>query len=314
MALLLQYTLIFASVLILVALGGCFAEHSGVINLGLEGIMIMGALGGALTMRYLPSDAPAIVIILSVILVAAAVGMLYSCLLAVACINFKADQTLVGTALNLLGTAGATVIVKAINTAANPDDVSSIIQYAAPKKAFTVNLGSFEFSWFMLVTALLLAASYVLLYKTRFGLRLMACGEHPQAADSVGINVYKMRWAGVLISGFLGGVGGLAYTVAAGSGFNSDVGGYGFLALAVMIFGNWKPFPILASSLFFALFKVIAAYSSSLSFLPKFEGVKEISNFYQMLPYIVTMIVLIFTSKNSQAPKAEGIPYDKGSR
>ena len=144
MTLLLQYTLIFASVLILVALGGCFAEHSGVINLGLEGIMIMGALGGALTMRYLPSDAPAIVIILSVILVAAAVGMLYSCLLAVACINFKADQTLVGTALNLLGTAGATVIVKAINTAANPDDVSSIIQYAAPKKAFTVNLGSFE--------------------------------------------------------------------------------------------------------------------------------------------------------------------------
>ena len=314
MTLLLQYTLIFASVLILVALGGCFAEHSGVINLGLEGIMIMGALGGALTMRYLPSDASAIVIILSVILVAAAVGMLYSCLLAVACINFKADQTLVGTALNLLGTAGATVIVKAINTAANPDDVSSIIQYAAPKKAFTVNLGSFEFSWFMLVTALLLAASYVLLYKTRFGLRLMACGEHPQAADSVGINVYKMRWAGVLISGFLGGVGGLAYTLAAGSGFNSDVGGYGFLALAVMIFGNWKPLPILGASLFFALFKVIAALNATLTFLPKFEGVKEISNFYQMLPYIVTMIVLIFTSKNSQAPKAEGIPYDKGSR
>ena len=314
MILLLQYTLIFASVLILVALGGCFAEHSGVINLGLEGIMIMGALGGALTMRYVPNTVPAIVMILAVILVSALVGMVYSCLLAVASINFKADQTLVGTALNLLGTAGATVIVKAINTAANPDDVSSIIQYAGAKKAFTVNIGSFEFSWFMLVTALLLAASYVLLYKTRFGLRLRACGEHPQAADSVGINVYKMRYAGVLISGFLGGVGGLAYTVAAGSGFNSDVGGYGFLALAVMIFGNWKPFPILASSLFFALFKVIAAYSSSLSFLPKFEGVKEISNFYQMLPYIVTMIVLIFTSKNSQAPKAEGIPYDKGSR
>ena len=314
MSLLLQYTLIFASVLILVALGGCFSEHSGVINLGLEGIMIMGALGGALTMRYLGENSSHFVTILAVVLVSAAVGMVYSCLLAVACINFKADQTLVGTALNLLGTAGATVIVKAINTAANPDDVSSIIQYAGAKKAFTVSIGSFEFSWFMLITALLLVASYVLLYKTRFGLRLMACGEHPQAADSVGINVYKMRWAGVLISGFLGGVGGLAYTVAAGSGFNSDVGGYGFLALAVMIFGNWKPFPILASSLFFALFKVIAAYSSSLSFLPKFEGVKEISNFYQMLPYIVTMIVLIFTSKNSQAPKAEGIPYDKGSR
>ena len=243
MTLLLQYTLIFASVLILVALGGCFAEHSGVINLGLEGIMIMGALGGALTMRYLPPDVSAIVIILSVILVAAAVGMLYSCLLAVACINFKADQTLVGTALNLLGTAGATVIVKAINTAANPDDVSSIIQYAAPKKAFTVNLGSFEFSWFMLVTALLLTASYVLLYKTRFGLRLMACGEHPQAADSVGINVYKMRWAGVLISGFLGGIGGIVFITAGVSEwrFEYGVAGFGFLSLAVMIFGQWKP-------------------------------------------------------------------------
>ncbi|MDY6007855.1 MAG: ABC transporter permease, partial [Gemmiger sp.] len=120
--------------------------------------------------------------------------------------------------------------------------------------------------------------------------------------------------AGVLISGFLGGIGGLAYTLAAGSGFNSSVGGYGFLALAVMIFGNWKPLPILASSLFFALFKVIAAYNASLPFLPKFESIKDISNLYQMLPYIVTMIILIFTSKNSQAPKAEGIPYDKGSR
>ena len=231
MVLLLQYTLIFASVLILVALGGCFAEHSGVINLGLEGIMIMGALGGALAMRYISPNVPAIVMILGVLAISALVGMIYSCLLAVACINFKADQTLVGTALNLLGTAGATVIVKAINTAANPDDVSSIVQYAGAKKAFTVNLGSFEFSWFMLVTALLLAASYVLLYKTRFGLRLMACGEHPQAADSVGINVYKMRWAGVLISGFLGGIGGIVFITAGVSEwrFEYGVAGFGFL-------------------------------------------------------------------------------------
>ena len=235
MSLLLQYTLIFASVLILVALGGCFSEHSGVINLGLEGIMIMGALGGALTMRYLGENSSHFVTILAVVLVSAAVGMVYSCLLAVACINFKADQTLVGTALNLLGTAGATVIVKAINTAANPDDVSSIIQYAGAKKAFTVSIGSFEFSWFMLITALLLVASYVLLYKTRFGLRLMACGEHPQAADSVGINVYKMRWAGVLISGFLGGLGGIVFITAGVSEwrFEYGVAGFGFLSLAV---------------------------------------------------------------------------------
>lgn len=313
MVLLLQYTLIFASVLILVALGGCFAEHSGVINLGLEGIMIMGALGGALAMRYISPNVPAIVMILGVLAISALVGMIYSCLLAVACINFKADQTLVGTALNLLGTAGATVIVKAINTAANPDDVSSIVQYAGAKKAFTVNLGSFEFSWFMLVTALLLAASYVLLYKTRFGLRLMACGEHPQAADSVGINVYKMRWAGVLISGLLGGLGGIVYITCGVSEwkFEYGVAGFGFLSLAVMIFGQWKPTRIALAALLFGLFRALSNVYFGFSFL---VSLNIPSGVYNMLPYVISLIVLAFTSKNSRAPKAEGIPYDKGQR
>ena len=184
MTLLLQYTLIFSSVLLLVALGGCFAEHSGVINLGLEGIMVIGALGGALVMRYL-TGVPALVMVLAVMLGAVAFGMAYASLLGVACINFKADQTIVGTALNMLGTAGATVLVKAINTASNPDDVSSVIQYIEPKKAFLVSIGGFEFNWFMLVAVIALIVAYVVLYKTRFGLRLMACGEHPQAADSV---------------------------------------------------------------------------------------------------------------------------------
>ena len=142
MLLLLQYTLIFASVLMLVALGGCFAEHSGVINLGLEGIMVLGSLGGALVMRFFPS-LPAFVMVMAVLLGAIAFGVLYSCLLGVASINFKADQTIVGTAMNLLGTAVATVLVKAMNTAANPDDVSSSIQYIEPKKSFLVNIGGF---------------------------------------------------------------------------------------------------------------------------------------------------------------------------
>ena len=313
MVLLLQYTLIFASVLILVALGGCFAEHSGVINLGLEGIMIMGALGGALAMRYISPNVPAIVMILGVLAISALVGMIYSCLLAVACINFKADQTLVGTALNLLGTAGATVIVKAINTAANPDDVSSIVQYAGAKKAFTVNLGSFEFSWFMLVTALLLAASYVLLYKTRFGLRLMACGEHPQAADSVGINVYKMRYAGVLISGLLGGLGGIVYIIAGVSEwkFENGVAGFGFLALAVMIFGQWKPTRIALAALLFGFFRALGNVYSGFDLL---SNLNLPSSVYNMLPYVISLVVLAFTSQKSRAPKAEGIPYDKGQR
>ena len=320
MVLLLQYTLTFASVLILVALGGCFSEHSGVINLGLEGIMIMGALGGALAMRYMPTDSSALVMILVVLLSAAVIGVIYSSLLAVACINFKADQTIVGTALNLLGTAlnmlgtaGATVIVKAINTAANPDDVSSTIQYAGAKKAFLVNIGSFEFSWFMLVAFLLLAASYVVLYKTRFGLRLMACGEHPQAADSVGINVYKMRWAGVLISGMLGGLGGIVFITAGVSEwrFEYGVAGFGFLSLAVMIFGQWKPTRIALAALLFGLFRALSNVYTGFAFL---KDLNLPSQLYNMMPYIISLIVLAFTSKKSRAPKAEGIPYDKGQR
>lgn len=313
MVLLLQYTLMFASVLILVALGGCFSEHSGVINLGLEGTMLMGALGGALMMRALPATTSGLVIFLLVLLAAAFVGTLYSSLLAVAAINFKADQTIVGTALNMLGTAAATVIVKAINTAANPDDVSSIIQFSSAKHAFSLNIGRFEFNWFMLVTVILLVCSYLILYKTRFGLRLMACGEHPQAASSVGINVFKMRWAGVLISGFLGGIGGIVFITTGVSEwrFEYGVAGFGFLALAVMIFGQWKPTRIALAALLFGLFRALSNVYTGFEF---FKALNLPSQIYNMLPYIICLIVLAFTSKKSRAPKAEGIPYDKGQR
>ena len=313
MVLLLQYTLTFASVLILVALGGCFSEHSGVINLGLEGVMIMGALGGALAMRYMPTDSSAFSMLIVVLLAAALAGTVYSSLLAVACINFKADQTIVGTALNMLGTAGATVIVKAINTAANPDDVSSAIQYATPKTAFVVNIGKFEFNWFMLIAFIAIIFAWVTLYKTRFGLRLMACGEHPQAADSVGINVYKMRWAGVLISGMLGGLGGICYILAGVSEwrFENGVAGFGFLALAVMIFGQWKPWRIALAALLFGLFRALSNVYVGFDFL---KALNIPGPVYNMMPYIISLIVLAFTSKRSRAPKAEGIPYDKGQR
>ena len=240
MVLLLQYTLIFASVLTLVVLGGCFSEHSGVINIGLEGIMVMGALGGALMMKYLPSTMAAPLVILLVILGSVIVGMVFSLFLGVAAIHFNADQTLVGTVLNLLGPAAAVVIVRAINMSESIDNVSSTVAYKEANKAFLVNIGKFESSWFMLLALLILIASYIILYKTRFGLRLMACGEHPQAADSVGINVY--------------------------TGFD-----------------------------------VLVALKLS-------------STLYNMLPYIISLIVLVFVSKNSRVPKAEGIPYDKEQR
>ncbi|MBR2825042.1 MAG: ABC transporter permease [Solobacterium sp.] len=313
MTLLIQYTFLFASVLCLVALGGCFSEHSGIINLGLEGIMVMGALGGALTMSSMDPSTPAIIIVVATICVAIIVGMLYSSLLAFASIHFKADQTLVGTALNLLATAAATVYVRAMNTKINPDNVSTTVQYIGQKKAFIVNLGGFEFNWFMLIAVIALIVSYVVLYKTRFGLRLQACGENPQAADSVGINVYKMRWAGVLISGLLGGLGGICYITAGVSEWKFDVGvaGFGFLALAVMIFGQWKPTRIGLTALLFGFFRALSNVYSGFSWL---AALKIPGTVYNMMPYIISLIVLAFTSKNSRAPKAEGIPYDKGSR
>ena len=314
MVLLLQYTLIFASVLMLVALGGCFAERSGVINIGLEGIMVIGALGGALVMKFLPASVGAPVMVITTILAAALFGLLFSLLLAVAAINFKADQTITGTAMNMLATAGATVAVKAMNTAASGgNDVSSDISYVHTKELFLVRLGNFEFSWFMLVAVICLIVSYVLLYKTKFGLRLRACGEHPQAADSVGINVYKMRYAGVLISGILGGLGGIVYITAGVSvwKFEYGVAGFGFLALAVMIFGAWHPLKIALASLLFGFCRALGNVYSGFDFL---VALNIPSVVYNMLPYIISLVVLAFTSKKSRAPKAEGIPYDKGTR
>ena len=313
MILLLQYTLIFASVLVLVALGGCFSEHSGVINIGLEGIMVMGALGGALMMKFLPQSTSPFLMILLVILAAVGIGMIYSLLLAVAAVHFKADQTLVGTAMNLLGTALATVFVKAMNTSMDPDNVSATIQYINAKKAFLVNFGSFEFNWFMLIAGIALVASFIVLYKTRFGLRLCACGEHPQAADSVGINVYKMRYAGVLISGALGGLGGIVYITAGVSEwkFDNGVAGFGFLALAVMIFGQWKPTRIALAALLFGLFRALSNVYTGFDLLSRLNLPSSV---YNMLPYIISLVVLAFTSQKSRAPKAEGIPYDKGQR
>ena len=314
MILLTQYTLIFASVLLLVALGGCFAERSGVINIGLEGIMVIGALGGALVMKFLPVSVGAPVMVLTTALVSALFGMIFSLFLAVAAINFKADQTITGTAMNMLATAGATVAVKAMNTSASGgNDVSSDISYTFAKELFVVRLGSFEFNWFMLIAVVCLVVSFVVLYKTRFGLRLRACGEHPQAADSVGINVYKMRYAGVLISGLLGGLGGIVYITAGVSvwKFENGVAGFGFLAMAVMIFGAWHPLKIALAALLFGFLRALGNVYSGFDFL---AALKMPSVVYNMLPYILSLVVLAFTSKRSRAPKAEGIPYDKGTR
>lgn len=322
----LSATILFAVPLLLVALGGMFSERSGVINIALEGVMVIGALFACLTLRSLDmhteigNTAPQLGMLIA-ILVAAFSGAIFSLLLAFASVSLKADQTIGGTALNMMAPAIAIALTWAVQGQGQTNIIiptwSRITQETlgiAVKDNFwqAFLFKSFYQTTIWAVCIFIIAA--VVLYKTRFGLRLRACGEHPQAADSVGVNVYRMRYSGVFISGLLGGIGGLAYTLAAGSTFQSSVAGYGFLALAVMIFGNWKPMNILGASLFFALFKIIGSYSSSIPFLPSFDRINQSEYLYLMIPYIVTMILLIITSKKSRAPKSEGIPYDKGRR
>lgn len=312
MFLLLKYTLLYAVVLMLVALGGMFSERSGVINIALEGIMAIGGLAGILVLVLFQGTLPAVVLILFSILASAVAGMIYSLLLGFSAITLKADQTIGGTALNMLATAAAVVIVKAYNNTASGGNGSASSKLSYSNKEFIFTAGPLTYNIFLIIGIVLLIAAYIFLYKTKYGLRLRACGEHPQAADSVGINVYQWRYIGVMISGFLGGLGGFAYIVPSVSTWNFEVGvtGFGFLALAVMIFGQWKPFRIAGAAVFFAVFKSLANIADA-TFLSNLHLSK---NIYDMMPFIVSMILLAFTSKNSQAPKAEGIPYDKGAR
>ena len=321
-------TICFAIPLMLVALGGMYSERSGVINLALEGIMIIGALASTLFLQALDAAGWGESVFTSQLgvvlaaLIAGIAGMVFSLLLAFAAINLRADQTIGGTALNIFAPAFCVVVAWAVQGQGITDIAIPTWTRWTPEQLHIMGAVNQDFlpslfkKFFITIpiALILFLVAWFVLYKTRFGLRMRACGEHPQAADSVGINVYKMRYAGVMISGFLGGIGGLAYVLVIGSSFSADVGGYGFLALAVMIFVNWKPLQIFFCSIFFALFKVVGTYYTLIPFLPNFKGVEKVSNIYNMLPYVVTMIVLIATSKSSQAPKAEGIPYDKGSR
>ena len=343
MTFLIQQTLLYAVPLMIVALAGVFAERSGIINLALEGIMIFGAFIGVLFVRNMQS-VQAIAnayankqwltlqgLELLAMLVAAALGALFSLLLSFASINLKADQTIGGTALNLMAPAMVLFLIRILanqNTLqmATGDAASWFMlkksTFGIPKNQDIGFLGATFLNKVYLATyvcILLFIILSVILYKTRFGLRLRACGENPQAADSLGINVYKMRYAGTTISGALAGMGGFVYALTTTNcTANGDVAGFGFLALAVMIFGNWTPLNIAGASLLFGLFKCIAAAYSSLDlngdgvYLLAQLGIS--SHLYRMLPYLVTLVVLAFTSKKSRAPKAEGIPYDKGTR
>ena len=309
-----QQTMLFTIPLMIVALGGMFSERSGIVNIALEGIMIMGAFTSILFLNLTGGKLSGQVQLLIAIIISMVTGAIFSLTHAYAAINMKADQTISGTALNMFAPAFAIFVARVIQGVQQIQFTNSFRIESVPVLGRIPVIGPLLFQNTYITTYLgigILVASTLVLYKTRFGLRLRACGEHPQAADAAGINVYRMQYAGVMISGALGGLGGLVFVVPTSTNFNADVAGYGFLAIAVLIFGQWKPVKILGASLFFGLMKAIAAAYSGIPFLASL-GIP--SYLYKMVPYIATMIVLMFTSKNSQAPRASGIPYDKGQR
>ena len=311
---LVQQTMLFSIPLLLVALGGMFSERSGVVNIALEGIMIIGAFTGIFFIsRFGNLFSPTITLTIAII-ISALSGLIFSLLHAYASINMSADQVISGTALNIFAPAFAIYVTRAVQVVQQISFVNNFRIESVPVLGSIPIIGSLLFKNAYITTYLgfiILALSWFLLYKTRFGLRLRSCGEHPQAADSVGINVYKMRYFGVAISGALAGIGGLVFVIPTSTNFNATVAGYGFLALAVLIFGQWKPMKILYAAFFFGLMKTLA---SAYSGIPILSNLPISNSVYKMIPYIMTIIVLAFTSKNSQAPKASGLPYDKSVR
>ena len=346
MAYLLQNTLTYTIPLLIVALAGIFAERSGIINLALEGIMILGAFIGVLVVYSFQKAGLFVkdqgqMLMWVALSISAVAGAVFSLLLAFASINLKADQTIGGTALNMLAPA---LVLFLINIIINQNTLGMFTGDASSwfmLKKSDFGLGDVPVGELNLFQSVFMHKIYpttficiilfiilsVILYKTKFGLRLRACGENPQAADSLGINVYKMRYAGVVISGALAGIGGFVYALTtANCASTGDVAGFGFLALAVMIFGNWKPLSTAGAAFLFGLCKCIAAGYSSIDINgDKIYALKDLGDrlktagidpgsLFRILPFLITLIVLAFTSKNSRAPKAEGIPYDKGSR
>lgn len=324
MTFLIQQTLIYTIPLMIVALAGVFAERSGIINIALDGIMIFGSFVGALVVYVMQTagvldDKPQLMFIIAM-LSAAAAGALFSLLLSFSAIKFRVNQTIGGTALNMLAPAITLLIVKIISwqdKLSMPKALGFII--------FNPDLGDGLKPFFdkMFISTYIVIGLFVVLsiflYKTKTGLRLRACGEHPQAADSVGINVHKMRYLGTTISGALAGLGGYVYiATTAGGTAEGTVAGMGFLALAIMIFGNWKPIGIALGSLLFGLLKCIGATYTTLDI--NGDGIYALKDlnlpiyFYNIIPYLVVLLVLAFSAGKSRAPKAEGIPYDKGQR
>ncbi|MFC3927280.1 ABC transporter permease [Streptococcus caprae] len=310
LALVVSNTLIYSAPLIFTSIGGTFSERSGVVNVGLEGIMVMGAFAGVVFNIEMASvfgnATPWIAAI-----VAGLIGLVYSLLHAAATVNFRADHVVSGTVLNLIAPSLAVFLCKAIYDRGQTDTIAkSFGKFTFPLLSDIPVIGKIFFTSSSLPAYVAVAVAFLswfIIYKTSFGLRLRSVGEHPQAADSLGINVYLMRYLGVMISGFLGGIGGAIYSQSISGQFSgATIAGPGFIALAAMIFGRWNPIGAMLSSLFFGMSQSLAVVGSQLPFL---KGVPPV--YLQIAPYVLTVIVLAVFFGKAVAPKADGVNYIK---
>ncbi len=304
------YAIIFTIPLLITALGALFSERSGVVNIGLEGLMIVGSFTGALVIAQLQQFWPSHSWVLWLGLLAAMVaGVLLSLLHAFASIHLSANQIISGTAINMMALAITVFLARNMTGSGNIHIKNGFIPSDIPLLSSIPLLGEVLFkhtyptTW--LIVILLIASSF-LLYRTPFGLRLRACGENPHAADAAGIHVSHIRYIGVMISGAFSGLGGAIITVTYADGFSGSVAGLGFLALASLIFGQWRPLGVLAATLFFGFASTIANVSQVIPTLSEIPPV-----ILKVFPYVITLIALILFSKSSQAPKAVGEPFDR---
>ncbi|MUT67675.1 ABC transporter permease [Paenibacillus sp. NEAU-GSW1] len=311
---LINITLVFSTALIFTALGGLFSERSGVINIGLEGLMVSGAFAAAVVTEYairggLEQSAPWLGLIAAIVY-----GILFSLLHAVSTITFRADQTVVGVVINILALGLSIYLTKSLFEGSGQTPTLEVVfhKWAIPYLSDIPLLGQAIFTAYpttYIVIILVVISTYVL-FRTPFGLRLRAVGEHPSSADTVGISVAKYRYIGVMLSGALAGLGGATITLTTTSSFaHNTISGQGFIALAALIFGKWNPLGVAGAAIFFGMAQALR------NFAQLFDWAQQIPNeFFYMLPYLLTLIVLAGAVGRSSAPAALGEPYDSAKR
>ncbi len=303
-------------VLLLVSLGGLMSERSGVVNIALEGIMVMGAFTAATVIYFLrQADDPMgrQWMVLIGLFVGATSGFLFSFFHAFAAVRMQSNQIISATALNMFAPALHIFMARTYIRGTDSINIRTTYRVTVPVLSDLPVIGPFFSNAFIstYIGIAILIALTVMFYKTKLGLRLRSCGENPHAADSLGINVGKIRYIGVMMSGLLAGLGGAAYMIAFDNDFDGHVLGLGFLALAMLISGQWNPLRILVFSIVFSFFYVVSSQHGSIGFL---SNLNLPSDIYRLMPFLITLIILAFFSKTTQAPKALGEPYDVGKR